>query len=146
MNTRPQRRGLGHGFTPRMRTNPADLARRRPPEEDFRGVPATAALRPREQEDQVRYTTLVTIRALGHRVQYLREESKRLNRMLRPLIRQTQPLCSRSTGSATTQPPNSPSLQETIRSGSEPKPPGPTSAEQSGVANSKKGRTLGGSE
>ena len=33
----------------------------------------------------------MTIRALGHRVQYLREETKRLNRMLRPLIRQTAP-------------------------------------------------------
>ncbi|MEX2134813.1 MAG: transposase, partial [Acidimicrobiia bacterium] len=53
-------------------------------------VNKAAALRPRE-EDQVRYTTLVTIRALGHRVQYLREETKRLNRMLRPLIRQTAP-------------------------------------------------------
>jgi hypothetical protein len=54
-------------------------------------VNKAAALRPREEEDQVRYTTLVTIRALGHRVQFLREESKRLNRMLRPLIRQTAP-------------------------------------------------------
>jgi transposase len=50
-----------------------------------------SALRPREGDDPVRYTTLVTIRALGHRVQYLREETKRLNRMLRPLIRQTTP-------------------------------------------------------
>ena len=49
------------------------------------------ALRPRDADDPVRYTTLVTIRALGHRVQYLREESKRLNGMLRPLIRQTAP-------------------------------------------------------
>ncbi|HEX6300587.1 MAG TPA: IS110 family transposase [Acidimicrobiia bacterium] len=54
-------------------------------------VNKTSALRPREQEDQVRYTTLVTIRALGHRVQYLREETKRLNRTLRPLIRPTAP-------------------------------------------------------
>jgi transposase len=50
-----------------------------------------AALRPRESEDAVRYVTLVTIRALGQRVQYLREETKRLNRMLRPLIRDTAP-------------------------------------------------------
>jgi transposase len=50
-----------------------------------------SALRPREGDDPVRYTTLVTIRALGHRVLYLREETKRLNRMLRPLIRQTAP-------------------------------------------------------
>ena len=47
-------------------------------------------LRPRPG-DPVRYVTLVTIRALGQRVQYLREETKRLNRLLRPLIRQTAP-------------------------------------------------------
>ena len=63
----------------------------------FSGLSAIAlanqasALRPREQEDQVRYATLVTIRALGQRVQFLREETKQLNRMLRPLIRQTAP-------------------------------------------------------
>ncbi len=49
------------------------------------------ALRPREGEDPVRYTTLITIRTLGQRVQYLREETKRLNRLLRPLLRQTAP-------------------------------------------------------
>jgi transposase len=54
-------------------------------------VNKASALRPRDADDPVRYTTLVTIRALGHRVQYLREESKRLNGMLRPLIRQTAP-------------------------------------------------------
>jgi len=54
-------------------------------------VNKATALRPREGDDPVRYSTLVTIRALGHRVQYLREESKRLNGMLRPLIRQTAP-------------------------------------------------------
>jgi transposase len=47
------------------------------------------ALRPREGNDAVRYTTLITIRTLGRRVQYLREETKRLNRMLQPLIRET---------------------------------------------------------
>jgi transposase len=63
----------------------------------FSGLSAVAlvnkasTLRPREGDDPVRYTTYMTIRALGHRVQYLREESKRLNRMLRPLIRQTAP-------------------------------------------------------
>lgn len=54
-------------------------------------VNKAAALRPREEEDQVRYTTLVTIRALGHRVQFLREETKRLNRMLRDLVEKTAP-------------------------------------------------------
>ncbi len=50
-----------------------------------------SSLRPRPGEDTVRYTTLVTIRALGQRVQYLREETKGLNRLLRPLIRETAP-------------------------------------------------------
>ncbi len=50
-----------------------------------------SSLRPRPGEDTVRYTTLVTIRALGQRVQYLREENKGLNRLLRPLIRETAP-------------------------------------------------------
>ena len=50
-----------------------------------------AQLRPREGNDTIRYTTLVTIRALGQRVHYLREETKRLNRLLRPLIRDTAP-------------------------------------------------------
>lgn len=49
-----------------------------------------SSLRPRPA-DTVRYTTLVTIRALGQRVQYLREETKQLNRLLRPLIRDTAP-------------------------------------------------------
>jgi transposase len=48
-------------------------------------------LRPRDGEDSVRYVTLVTIRALGQRIQYLREETKRLNRLLQPLIRDTAP-------------------------------------------------------
>ena len=50
-----------------------------------------AVLRPREGDDPVRYTTQVTIRTLGQRVKYLREEVKRLNRLLRPLIRETAP-------------------------------------------------------
>lgn len=49
-----------------------------------------SSLKPRPG-DTVRYTTLVTIRALGRRVQYLREETKQLNRLLRPLIRDTAP-------------------------------------------------------
>jgi transposase len=50
-----------------------------------------SSLRPRPGENPVRYITLITIRALGQRVQYLREETKRLNRLLRPLIRDTAP-------------------------------------------------------
>jgi transposase len=63
----------------------------------FTGLTAIAlankasSLRPRPGDDPVRYTTLITIRALGQRVQYLREETKRLNRLLRPLIRDTAP-------------------------------------------------------
>ena len=51
----------------------------------------TSSLRPRPGEDTVRYTTLITLRALGQRVQYLREETKGLNRLLRPLIRESAP-------------------------------------------------------
>ncbi|MDJ0499234.1 MAG: IS110 family transposase [Acidimicrobiia bacterium] len=51
-----------------------------------------AALKPRHNDpDQVRHITLVTIRTLGRRVQYLREETKSINRLLRPLIRATAP-------------------------------------------------------
>ena len=50
-----------------------------------------STLRPRPGNDQVRYTTLITIKTLGQRVHYLREETRRLNRLLRPLIRQTAP-------------------------------------------------------
>ena len=53
-----------------------------------------ASLRPRQGDDPVRYTTLVTIRALGQRVHYLREETKRLNRLLRPLIREHKTVCA----------------------------------------------------
>lgn len=51
-----------------------------------------AALKPRLSDpDPVRYATLVTIRTLGRRIQYLREEVKAINRLLRPLIRQAAP-------------------------------------------------------
>ncbi len=51
----------------------------------------TAALRPRNNGDVVRYTTLLTLRELGRRAQNLREENKRHARLLRPLIRATAP-------------------------------------------------------
>ncbi len=63
----------------------------------FSGLTAIAlankasVLRPRQGDDPVRYTTMITIRTLGQRVQYLREETKRINRLLRPLIRHTAP-------------------------------------------------------
>ncbi len=57
------------------------------------GLTNTAStLKPRASDpDQVRHLTLVTIRTLGRRVQYLREETKAINRMLRPLILSTAP-------------------------------------------------------
>ena len=50
-----------------------------------------AALRPREGDDAVRYATLLTIRILGRRVLYLRQETKELASVLRPLVTQTAP-------------------------------------------------------
>jgi transposase len=51
-----------------------------------------AALKPRLSDpDPVRYATPVTIRTLGRRIQYLREEAKAINRLLHPLLRQTAP-------------------------------------------------------
>jgi transposase len=50
-----------------------------------------AVLRPRESDDVVRAVTFLTIRTLGRRVKYLREETKEVNRLLRPLIRETAP-------------------------------------------------------
>jgi hypothetical protein len=64
----------------------------------FTGLTAIAvankasALKPRHNNpDPVRHMTLVTIKILGQRIQYLRAEFKRLNRLIRPLIRQTAP-------------------------------------------------------
>ncbi len=52
---------------------------------------ATSTLRPRESDDVVRYTTLIVLRELGRRARNLHEENKRLNKLLRPLIKQTAP-------------------------------------------------------
>ena len=52
---------------------------------------ATSTLRPRQDDDVVRYTTLIVLRELGRRARNLHEENKRLNRLLRPLIRDTAP-------------------------------------------------------
>ena len=52
---------------------------------------ATSTLRPREGDDVVRYTTLIVLRELGRRAKNLHEETKRLNRLLRPLVKQTAP-------------------------------------------------------
>ncbi len=54
-------------------------------------IAATSTLRPRAGTDVVRYTTLMTLRELGGRARNLHEENKRLNKLLRPLIRETAP-------------------------------------------------------
>lgn len=54
-------------------------------------VRTTAALRPRPGPDVVRYTTLMTLRELGQRALFLHEQKKRLNKQIRPLIRQAAP-------------------------------------------------------
>ncbi len=54
-------------------------------------INATSTLRPRDGDDVVRYTTLMTLRELGRRARNLHEENKRLNKLLRPLIRDTAP-------------------------------------------------------
>ena len=62
----------------------------------FRGLSAVtlakraAALRPREG-DTVRHATLLAIRILGRRVLYLRQETKELATVLRPLVEDTAP-------------------------------------------------------
>ncbi len=64
----------------------------------FEGLPpkalinATSALRPRKaSNDTVTYTTLIVLRELGQRARNLREETNRLNALLRPLINDTAP-------------------------------------------------------
>lgn len=55
-------------------------------------INATSALRPRKaSNDTVTYTTLIVLRELGQRARNLREETNRLNALLRPLIRDTAP-------------------------------------------------------
>jgi transposase len=55
-------------------------------------VRTTAALKPRRTDpDVVRFTTLATLRELGLRAVFLREQKMRLNTEMRPLIRQVAP-------------------------------------------------------
>jgi transposase len=55
-------------------------------------VRTTAALKPRRTDpDIVRYTTLNTLRELGRRALFVREQKQRLNAEMRPLIRQVAP-------------------------------------------------------
>jgi hypothetical protein len=99
---------------------------------DFSGLtPAAlakrAALKPR-RNDPVRYSTLLAIRTLGRRVLYLRDETKGLNAVLRPLIQTTAPACWASSVSATTLPPRSSSPLATTPNVSAPNQPGHTCA------------------
>ena len=55
-------------------------------------VRTTAALKPRRSDpDVVRFTTLLTLRELGRRALFLREQKMRLNTEMRPLIREAAP-------------------------------------------------------
>ena len=55
-------------------------------------VRTTAALRPRSSDpDIVRHTTMSTLRELGRRALFLREQKMRLNAQMRPLIREVAP-------------------------------------------------------
>ena len=55
-------------------------------------VRTAAGLRPRNDgTDVVRFTTLMTLRELGQRALFLREQKNRLNAQMRPLIRETAP-------------------------------------------------------
>ncbi len=55
-------------------------------------VRTTAALKPRRTDpDVVRFTTLSTLRELGRRALFLREQKMRLNAEMRPLIREVAP-------------------------------------------------------
>ncbi len=55
-------------------------------------VRTTAALKPRRTDpDVVRFTTLSTMRELGRRALFLREQKMRLNTEMRPLIREVAP-------------------------------------------------------
>ena len=50
-----------------------------------------ATLKPRPGDDQVRYSTLFAIRALGRRVVYLRDEVEELTALVKPLIDERAP-------------------------------------------------------
>lgn len=54
-------------------------------------ISTAASLRPRDHGDVVDYTTLLTLRVLGRRARFLREQTNELNAQLRPLIRRTAP-------------------------------------------------------
>ena len=68
-------------------------------------VRTTAALKPRRSDpDVVRFTTLSTLRELGRRALFLREQKMRLNTEMRPLIREVAPSLLESTASGSTSP------------------------------------------
>ncbi len=73
-------------------TAPADL------------VADLAALRPRPGS-MVRYHTLLALREIGRRAQYLDAQLNRLDELIVPLVTTRAPACSGSTASARTPPP-----------------------------------------
>ena len=69
-------------------TAPEEIRRRFDDLSPITLVRTTAALKPRRSSgDIVRYTTLATLRELGRRALFVREQTKRLNAEMRPLIR-----------------------------------------------------------
>lgn len=50
-----------------------------------------STMRPRVGDDLVRYTTLIVLRELARRARNLRDETNRLNKLLRPLVRDVAP-------------------------------------------------------
>lgn len=72
-------------------TAPEEIRRRFDDLSPITLVRTAAGLRPRDTGDVVRYTTLLTLRELGQRALFLHEQKKRLNRQMRPLIRQAAP-------------------------------------------------------
>ena len=73
-------------------TAPEEIRRRFDDLSPITLVRTTAALKPRRSSgDIVRYTTLATLRELGRRAMFVREQTKRLNAEMRPLIGATAP-------------------------------------------------------
>jgi transposase len=73
-------------------TAPEEIRRRFDDLSPITLVRTAAGLRPRPgRTDVVRYTTLLTLRELGQRALFLHEQKKRLNRQMRPLIREAAP-------------------------------------------------------
>ena len=90
-------------------------------------VAELAALRPRPGS-MVRYHTLLSLRELGRRAQFLDAQLARLDELIVPLVTARAPRCSSSTASAPTPPPPCSSRPGTTPGGCAPRPPGRTCA------------------